>query len=115
MQTHAYPNEQRAHTRIPTSRPIVLMMGTQNLYGTLTDFSQSGLGFMCCANPSLNERVEVHFDIPETEKDNDSLHSFQFKAEVIHCINLQEENHIGVRLDLPTKEYLDVFEKLSTN
>ncbi len=110
---NAQPAEKRQHTRIPTSRPLVLLFNKQNIYATMTDFSRHGIGFMAAAKPELNSVVEIHFDIPESINGN-NLHPFQFKAQVIHCIDCTETNHIGVRLELPTKEYTGLFDQYSS-
>lgn len=101
--------EKRLAKRIPTSRPVVVMLNKQNLYATLTDFSKRGLGILIDTAVPLNERVEVHFDIEVRE----GIHHFQFKAEVKHCIHLQHQNHIGVKLDLPSLTYQTIYESLA--
>lgn len=104
--------DKRAHLRIPSNRPLVLIMNKQHIYATMTDFSREGIGFISSVKPTVNSHVEVHFDISD-EPNNKSLHSFQFKAEVVHCIELYEDNHIGIKLDFPTREYLGLFNKVS--
>lgn len=105
--------EQRVHVRIPSNRPVVLIVNHESIYATMTDFSSHGIGFITTAKPAIHEQVEVHFALPEQNNQPQDLHPFQFKAQVIHCIDLLEENHIGVKLDFPTKEYLGLFEKIS--
>ena len=103
--------EKRQFVRIPSSRPVLMIFGKQNIYATMTDFSRHGIGFMAEASPKLHSKVEVHFDIPETEKQK-GVHPFQFKAQVMHCIMTKHANHIGVRLELPSKEYMNLFDSL---
>lgn len=109
----AYPNDQRAHIRIPSSRPIVIILNHQSIYATMTDFSNHGIGILAAIAPQVHQQLEVHFELPEVDNAENKLHSFQFKAEVIHCIELPEENHIGVKLDLPTREYQSLFNKIA--
>ena len=104
--------DKRSHIRIPSSRPLILIVNKQNIYATMTDFSLHGIGFMAEAQPQLHSTVEIHFDLPE-DVTSHAVHPFQFKAEVIHCIDCHESNHIGVRLELPTKEYMQLFDKLT--
>lgn len=113
MNTNITPKkDKRANIRLPSSRPIVLIMNKQHIYATMTDFSCEGIGFIASVKPNINSHVEVHFDISENPQ-NTLYHSFQFKAEVVHCIELYEEHHIGIKLDFPTKEYIGLFNKVS--
>ena len=106
-------DEKRQHLRLPSSRPIVLMINQQHIYATMTDFSRHGLGMMARVSAPLHSRVEVHFDMP-LAPGSDELRPFQFKAEVKHCIDCHHENHIGVQLELPSQDYLHLFDQLST-
>ncbi len=104
--------EKRQHIRIPSSRPVLLMFGDKNIYATMTDFSRHGIGFMAEATPQIQSTVEVHFDLPETDKKGE-VHPFQFKAHVVHCIHTKNANHIGVKIELPTLEYTDLFDRIA--
>jgi hypothetical protein len=104
--------EKRKNLRIPSSRPVVFIINNQNLYATMTDFSKHGIGFISNFSAKENDRVEVHFDIPISYSGK-AIKAFQFKAEVRHCLNLTGKNHIGVRLDFPTKDYLQIFDELT--
>lgn len=106
-------SEQRKNIRIPSSRPVLFIINNQNIYATMTDFSKNGIGFTSNFSAKEYDRVEVHFDIP-TSYSGKGIKAFQFKAEVRHCLNLSEKNHIGVRLDFPTKDYLQIFDELTT-
>ncbi|WP_373019929.1 PilZ domain-containing protein [Thiomicrorhabdus sp.] len=103
------PVEKRFAKRIPSNRPVLLISGNQNIYATMTDFSMHGVGLISDIALQVNDRIEIHFDIPEADKPR----SFQFKAQVRHCIPLQFNAHIGVKLDFPTQAYLALYEKLS--
>ncbi len=105
-------SEKRKNFRIPSNRPVVFIINNQNLYATMTDFSQHGIGFISNFLLKQHDRVEVHFDIP-TSYYGKGIKAFQFKAEVRHCLNLTGKNHIGVRLDFPTKDYLQIFDELT--
>lgn len=104
--------EKRKNLRIPSSRPVVFIINNQSLYATMTDFSQHGIGFISNFSAKEHDRIEVHFDIP-TSYSGKGIKSFQFKAEVRHCLQLTGKNHIGVRLDFPTKDYLQLFDELT--
>lgn len=106
--------EQRRHIRVPSSRPVLMIVNQKPIYATMTDFSMHGIGFMSHCPAELNQRIEVHFDIP-TDYQSGALRSFQFKAEVKHCLNLNQNNHIGVRLDFPTAEYVAIFNTLTAH
>jgi len=83
-------NEKRLAIRVPSSRPVIVVVGEKNSYGTMTDFSEHGIGFMSALQVSKDERIEVHFD--------------KFKAYVKHCMPISHESHIGVQLDFPTQK-----------
>lgn len=104
--------EKRRHVRFPSSRPVLMIVNNKNIYAVMTDFSRHGIGFTTIEQPEIHSRIEVHFDIPNAEIPN-SIKPFQFKAEVKHCINCGQESHIGVRLELPSEEYLRLFDALS--
>lgn len=104
-------NEQRQEIRMPSSRPVILVLKDKNVYGTMTDFSISGIGFMSALQVSKADRVEVHFDIPNQDG---SVHPFQFKAYVKHCMPISHESHIGVALEFPSQEYCDVCNQMIT-
>lgn len=106
--------DSRKYPRFPSSRPVVMFIGDKSIFATMTDFSRDGLGFIAAIPPALNSMIEVHFDIAEGNESH-QLHPFQFKAIVRHCINLSHESHIGVELDLPSQEYLGMFEDLEHN
>lgn len=101
--------EKRFAKRIPSNRPVLLLIGNQSIYAVMTDFSMHGIGLLSDIPLNVQERIEIHFDIPGAG----GLKSFQFKAEVKHCIPLQENTHIGVKLDFPTQAYLSLYEKLA--
>ena len=107
--------EKRRHTRIPFNRPVTLFINQQQETGTMTDFSLHGVGLICHLPLKPEDRVEVHFEIPESQGKN--YHDFQFKAEVRHCIDLypDPEKHVGVELETPTDEYIELFEKLAAS
>ncbi len=104
--------EKRKNLRIPSSRPVVFIINNHSIYATMTDFSKHGLGFISNFSAKKHDRIEVHFDIP-TSYAGKEIKTFQFKAEVRHCLNLTEKTHIGVRLDFPTKDYLQIFDELT--
>lgn len=104
--------EKRQHIRFPSNRPVVLIINQQNIYATMTDFSRRGIGFMASIDAPLKSMVEVHFDIP-AGKGSSELHPFQFKAEVKHCIHHNHENHIGVQIDIPSQDYVRIFDELT--
>lgn len=104
--------EKRRHTRIPFNRPVTLYINNRQDTGTMTDFSLHGIGFVCHTPLQPEDRVEVHFEIPEKEQER--YHDFQFKAEVRHCIDLYPDKHVGVKLETPTNEYIELFEKLAS-
>ncbi len=110
--TQTSVSDKRQHIRIPSSRPVVLIINNQNLYATMTDFSKHGIGFISTISVKAHDRIEVHFAIP-TSYTGHVVKAFQFKAEVRHCLCLSKRNHIGVKLDFPTEEYLLLFEQLS--
>jgi len=103
-------NEKRLAIRVPSSRPVIVVVGEKNSYGTMTDFSEHGIGFMSALQVSKDERIEVHFDIPNQDG---TVHPFQFKAYVKHCMPISHESHIGVQLDFPTQEYLNTFKQVA--
>jgi hypothetical protein len=105
-------SEQRRHIRVPSSRPVLMIVNQKAIYATMTDFSMHGIGFMSNLPADLHQWIEVHFDIP-TDYQSGALRAFQFKAEVKHCLNLSQNNHIGVRLDLPSAEYVAIFNTLT--
>lgn len=104
--------DQRQHIRIPSSRPVLIMMNNQTIYATMTDFSKHGIGFLSEQAAQEHQRIEVHFDIPLSYHGQQHK-AFQFKAEVKHCLNFNQKSHIGVKLDFPTHEYLTLFDQLS--
>ena len=110
--TQTMTSEKRENIRIPSSRPVLFIINQQSIYATMTDFSKYGIGFMSSFAAKEHDRIEVHFDIP-TSYSGKEIKAFQFKAEVRHCLNLTEKNHIGVRLDFPSKDYLQIFEELT--
>ena len=110
--THINITEKRINIRIPSSRPVLFIINNKHIYATMTDFSKHGIGFIASTSAKLDDRIEVHFDIPTTYSGN-HVKAFQFKAEIKHCINLSDRNHIGVKLDFPSEEYLSLFEQLS--
>lgn len=101
--------EQRLAKRLPSSRPVTIISGKQSLYAIMTDFSKHGIGLIADVPLHVNQRIEIHFDIPA----NKTLQCFQFKAEVKHCIELHEQRHIGLKLDFPTQAYLSLYESLA--
>jgi len=106
------PAEQRKHLRFPSNRPVLMIMDNKSIYATMTDFSRHGIGFITTETPNLHGRVEVHFDIPSSN-DHPEILAFQFKAEIKHCISTyNNESHIGVRIELPSEEYLKAIETL---
>ena len=102
--------EKRRHTRIPFNRPITVYVNNKQNTATMTDLSLHGIGFVCYTPLNPRDRIEVHFEVPEDQK---RYHDFQFKAEVKHCIDLFPEKHIGIELETPTTEYIELFEKLA--
>lgn len=110
--TQVTHSEKRKNIRIPSSRPVLLIINNQSIYATMTDFSKHGIGFISNFSAQEHDRVEVHFDIP-INYSGKGIKAFQFKAEVRHCLHLSEKNHIGVRLDFPTKDYLQIFDELT--
>ncbi len=106
--------EKRLHIRVPSSRPVVLLLNDQSIYATMTDFSKHGIGFMASAAPDTNTRIEVHFDIQDQDREA-TIYPFQFKAVVKHCLAYNELNHIGVKLDLPTQKYMNLFDKIASS
>lgn len=104
--------EKRQNIRFPSNRPVLMIVNNKNIYSVMTDFSRHGIGFTSIEKPEVHSLIEVHFDIPNSEVPN-TIKPFQFKAEVRHCINCGQESHIGVRLELPTEEYLKLFDALS--
>jgi len=104
--------EKRLNTRFPSSRPLLMIINNKSVYATMTDFSRHGIGFMSTEQPALNSRVEVHFDIPKAENQN-QVKPLQFKAEIKHCILCSHESHIGVKIEQPSQEYLKLFDALS--
>jgi hypothetical protein len=103
--------EKRQHTRIPFNRPITVYVNDKQDSGTMTDFSISGVGFVCHTPLKERDRIEVHFEIPEDEK---HYHDFQFKGEVRHCIDLFPDKHVGIKLETPSHEYIELFDKLAS-
>lgn len=101
--------EQRFAKRLPSSRPVTIISGKQSLYAIMTDFSKHGIGLIADVALDVNQRIEIHFDIPT----QNALQCFQFKAEVKHCIDLHEQTHIGLKLDFPTQAYLSLYESLA--
>lgn len=116
MQTALQTQEKRKFPRVPSNRAIVLIIDNKSYYGTLTDLSKVGLGFIADLSLNVSQTVELHFDLRE-DADHEPK-SFQFKATIAHCINLRESYstqdgfHIGVKLDLPTKKYTEIVEEL---
>ena len=104
--------EKRLQVRFPSNRPVLMIVNNKNIYAVMSDFSRHGIGFTAIEKPDIHSRIEVHFDIPNTDKNN-PIKPFQFKAEVKHCINYGPESHIGVRLEMPSEEYLQLFDSLS--
>lgn len=102
--------EKRQHIRIPSSRPVVCIIDKQNIYATMTDFSEHGIGFMSSQPAQREDFIEVHFDVA-LHPQSSELRPFQFKAEVKHCMSYNQQHHIGVRLDLPTEEYMHLFKQ----
>lgn len=100
--------DKRQTIRIPSSRPVLLIINNRSIYATMTDFSLHGIGFMSSEDTPVHARVEVHFDVADTN--GNGVVPFQFKAEVRHCMHISRENHIGVKLDMPTREYVDLFQ-----
>ena len=105
-------SEKRKNIRIPSNRPVLFIINSQSIYATMTDFSKHGIGFISNFSAKEHYRVEVHFDIP-TSYSGKEIKAFQFKAEVRHCLTLTDKSHIGVRLDFPTKDYLQIFDELT--
>lgn len=89
-----------------------MIVNNKNIYAVMTDFSRHGIGFTSHETPEVHSRIEVHFDIPSQESPK-SVKPFQFKAEVKHCIHCGQESHIGVRIELPSEEYLRLFDALT--
>ncbi len=110
--TQIIASEKRKNIRIPSSRPVLFIINNQSIYATMTDFSKHGIGFISNFSAKAHDRIEVHFDIPISYSGKE-IKAFQFKAEVRHCLNLSEKNHIGVRLDFPTQDYIEIFEELT--
>lgn len=104
--------EKRQHIRFPSSRPVLMIFGNKNIYATMTDFSRHGIGFVATETPNVHSRIEIHFDVPNANSQS-KIQPFQFKAEVKHCITYSHESHIGVRIELPSAEYLKLFDSLS--
>lgn len=94
-------NEKRTHIRIPCSQPVVIKNSSSDAFGTMTDFSKHGLGFIMSNKLGRNELIKVHFNIPI----NDQYQSFNFEAEVQHCIDYCDEIHVGVLLKTEGTEY----------
>lgn len=109
--------EKRQFKRIPSNRPIVLLIKDKHIYGNMTDLSRNGVGFMSDLDAPIDEKVEVHFDLPQGN--NLDAQSFQFKAKIVHCIDCHDGYcthngfHIGVRLELPDKRYGEILEQLA--
>jgi len=110
--TAASVQDKRAHLRFPSSRPVVMIINNKSIYATMTDFSRNGIGFISSETPEVYSRIEIHFDVAEADQ-NQALHTFQFKAEVKHCISLNQENHIGVKIEVPSAEYTNLFDTLT--
>lgn len=100
--------EKRQTFRVPSSRPVVMIFDNQTVYATMTDFSRHGIGFMSSRPAPVHDRVEVHFDILGTDGE---YYPFQYKAEVKHCMQISQECHIGVRLDMPSTQYRNLVAK----
>lgn len=103
--------DKRQAVRVASNRPVVMKVNDSTIFATMTDFSKHGLGFIAMYQIDRNETVEVHFDIPF----NNSFKSFLFNAQVKHCIDLFDKNHIGVRLNIEENEYSQLFEKIIAN
>lgn len=103
--------EHRSAPRIPSSRPVVYLHDKQNSYATMTDFSPHGIGFIADIDSLDNKNIEVHFDIVDDNK----VHPFQFKAEVKHCTHLNHQCHIGVKFDLTTQAYTQLYNQLANH
>lgn len=101
--------EQRHVPRLPSSRPVVFLLNQQNNYATMTDFSKNGLGFVTDATLHEHERIEVHFDVEKEE----GIQSFQFKAEVKHCTPANQRSHVGVKFDMPSQAYQQLYAQLA--
>lgn len=107
------PNqEKRRHIRFPSSRPVIMIDGVKSIYATMTDFSRHGIGFITTEKPSLESMIEIHFDIPKAHNSKEVC-PYQFKALVKHCISFSKQNHIGVRIELPSEDYLTLFDSLN--
>ncbi|NPA71968.1 MAG: PilZ domain-containing protein [Gammaproteobacteria bacterium] len=104
--------EKRIHLRIPSSRPVVFWVNQKAVYATMTDFSKHGIGFITSETMPNHTLIEVHFDI-SIHYQGGEVKAFQFKAEVKHCLDIHERNHIGVKLDMPSVEYATIFNHLS--
>lgn len=102
--------EKRLAKRLPSSRPVILIINNRTLYAIMTDFSKHGIGFMSDEALPRDARLEVHFDVACAEQ----ITAFQFKAEVKHCYTLQHQSHIGVKLDFPNRDYLRLYEQLAS-
>lgn len=110
--TETTPTERRENLRLPSSRPVLMIIDHKNIYATMTDFSRHGIGFISSEKPQVHRRIEIHFDIPSSQT-NTEVKPFQFKAEIRHCFTYSNESHIGVRIEQPSQEYLKLFDRLT--
>ncbi|WP_029406541.1 PilZ domain-containing protein [Thiomicrorhabdus sp. Milos-T2] len=110
--TNANQAERRENLRLPSSRPVLMIIDNKNIYATMTDFSRHGIGFISSEMPKIHSRIEIHFDIPSSQE-NKEVKPFQFKAEIKHCFTYSNESHIGVRIEQPSQEYLKLFDQLT--
>lgn len=100
--------EKRRAIRVASNRPVVMKVNESTIFATMTDFSKHGLGFIAMYQVDPNDTVEVHFDIPV----KNGFKSFLFSAQVKHCIDLFDKNHIGVRLNIGENEYCQLFDRI---
>jgi len=101
--------EKRESHRVPSNRPIVIVLKSQTYFSTVTDFSEHGIGFLTTASLQEHSEIELHFEMPHPEK---GLMPFQLTAEVRHFMALPEMNHVGVKVDAKQADYSKAFQAL---
>lgn len=110
-QNSGFTNEKRRDIRYPAHRSSILKLNNERFYTTIINFSASGVGFLSSQPLSINEEVELIFEVDIEDE------TIQYDIPILIVRVTPDEDQfefsIGGKLNKVTFEYRQLLKKLS--